>query len=166
MTRRIAQTVSRQVHTLISVGSFQGLSDRQLRDRFVARRDGAAEAAFEVLIDRHGPMVLGICRRLLGNAQDAEDAVQATFLVLVRQADSFAGRYDTNKVLTAVIRRPSHQARTWTPSQSRNWMCLSLESWHSCCSLVPLIPAAWPTLGLRRGLSWSTLPASPSTLRR
>src|SRR6516165_1342226 len=64
-------------------------SDAQRVARFVRRRD---EAAFAALLDRHGPMVLGVCRRVLRDPQDAEDAFQAVFLVLVRKAASLRQR--------------------------------------------------------------------------
>jgi RNA polymerase sigma factor (sigma-70 family) len=60
-----------------------GPTDRELLEQYVACRD---EAAFEALVLRHGPMVLGVCRRVLRNQADAEDAFQATFLVLVHKA--------------------------------------------------------------------------------
>src|SRR5262249_15981906 len=60
-----------------------GLTGSQLLPLFVERRD---EAAFESLLRRHGPMVMGVCRRVLRNPHDAEDAFQASFLVLVRKA--------------------------------------------------------------------------------
>jgi RNA polymerase sigma factor (sigma-70 family) len=61
------------------------LSDAQLLERFARWRD---EAAFEALVRRHGPLVLGVCQRILRNLQDAEDAFQATFLILVNKAGS------------------------------------------------------------------------------
>src|SRR5881397_3278540 len=64
-------------------------TDRQLLDDFAARRD---EAAFAALVARHGPMVLRVCQRALKHEQDAEDALQATFLILARKSGSIRKR--------------------------------------------------------------------------
>lgn len=65
------------------------MSDGQLLEHFIAQRD---EAAFTALVRRHGPMVLGVCQRLLQDSHEAEDALQATFIVLVRKAGSISKR--------------------------------------------------------------------------
>jgi RNA polymerase sigma factor (sigma-70 family) len=83
------------------------LTDGQLLGRFVERRD---EAAFAALVRRHGPMVWGVCRRLL-NDQDAEDALQATFFVLVREAASVVPRERVANWLYGVARQAALQAR-------------------------------------------------------
>jgi RNA polymerase sigma-70 factor (ECF subfamily) len=86
-----------------------GLTDGQLLESFVRQRDGAA---FEALVRRHGPMVLGVCRRVLRNHHDAEDAFQATFLVLVRKAASIVPREMVANWLYGVAHRTALKART------------------------------------------------------
>jgi RNA polymerase sigma factor (sigma-70 family) len=80
-------TVAQYLCDRLSGGS-DGPSDGDLLDAFAATR---SEAEFATLLARHGPMVLGVCRRLLGNATDAEDAFQAVFLVLAQRAAALAG---------------------------------------------------------------------------
>jgi RNA polymerase sigma factor (sigma-70 family) len=80
--------ILRHLRTL-AAGPDQGLPDQQLIERFVSDRD---DGAFAVLLRRHGPMVLGVCRGVLHHQQDAEDAFQATFLTLARKAGSIHRR--------------------------------------------------------------------------
>ncbi len=82
MTQVASLKPARQIGVLFDGGSAAGLSDRQLVERFIARHDPAGEAAFAAIVARHGSMVLGDCRQLLGDHHQAEDAFQAVFLVL------------------------------------------------------------------------------------
>jgi RNA polymerase sigma factor (sigma-70 family) len=75
----------RQINRLFADGAVTGLSDAQLLERFVSQRDGEA---FEAILARHGSMVLGVCRGILRDPNDAEDAFQATFLILIKKAGS------------------------------------------------------------------------------
>jgi RNA polymerase sigma factor (sigma-70 family) len=84
------------------------LADAELLKRFLADRQ---DPAFTVLVHRHGRMVLAVCQRLLGDAHAAEDAFQATFMVLVRRAASFRGDKPLGSWLHAVARRIALRAR-------------------------------------------------------
>src|SRR5262249_28457629 len=79
--------VVRHLRRVARAQDLAGMTDGQLVECFVSHRD---EAAFERLVRRFGPMVLGVCRRVLRDRHDAEDASQATFLVLMRKAGSLA----------------------------------------------------------------------------
>src|SRR5262245_3901306 len=83
-------------------------ADADLLEWFITLRD---EAAFEALVRRHGPMVLGVCRRILGNHADAEDAFQATFLVLVKKATSVVPRSLVGHWLYGVACKTARKAR-------------------------------------------------------
>jgi RNA polymerase sigma factor (sigma-70 family) len=86
----------------------QILTDGQLLDGYLANRD---EAAFQALLERHGPMVLGVCRRVLNDRHDAEDAFQATFLVLVKKAATIRPRERVGHWLYGVAYRTALEAR-------------------------------------------------------
>ena len=87
--------VRRQLRTLFNVGTVRELTDGQLLERFATDRGEAAELAFAVLVERHGPMVMRVCLAVLGDSHDAQDAFQATFLVLVKRAAGAVGaRFD------------------------------------------------------------------------
>jgi RNA polymerase sigma factor (sigma-70 family) len=87
MAMRATAAVNEGVRTLLQWGALGSRTDAQLVGLFLAGSE-AREAAFRAVLTRHGPMVLGVCRRVLGDDHAAEDAFQATFLVFVRKAGS------------------------------------------------------------------------------
>jgi RNA polymerase sigma factor (sigma-70 family) len=103
-----ANTVIEYLHRVVLPQDRAGLTDGQLLESFVSRKD---EAAFTALVRRHGPMVLGVCRRILRNYHDAEDAWQATFLVLARKAPSVQPTHRVANWLHGVAFRTALKAR-------------------------------------------------------
>jgi RNA polymerase sigma factor (sigma-70 family) len=111
MTGGSSLAVARDLEALFDTGTAGGLTDSQLLERFAARHDGSSEAAFEVLVLRHGPMVLRVCRNVLRDPADAEDAFQATFLVLVKRRDSIRRLESIGGWLYGVACRVAARAR-------------------------------------------------------
>ena len=110
MSVRVSVAALGDIQKLFDWGAMGAWTDSQLVERFLAGRE-ESEAAFRVLIQRHGPMVLGICRRILGDEHAAEDAFQATFLTLVKKARGLRDRGLLTAWLYGVATRVSHKER-------------------------------------------------------
>jgi RNA polymerase sigma factor (sigma-70 family) len=119
-------TVMHHLRRMLAPPTADAVSDAQLLERFVAHRD---EASFELLVWRHERMVLGVCRRLLDDAHDAEDAFQATFLTLVRKANAISKRESVASWLYKVAYRVALRLR-------------SGRARHSVVEFPPGVPAA------------------------
>jgi len=100
--------VLRHIRQLAAARKDQELPDRQLLERFAAQRD---EAAFAALLRRHGPMVLGVCRSVLHDPHDADDAFQAAFLLLAQKAGSIHRREAVSGWLYRVAYHAALRAR-------------------------------------------------------
>ncbi len=103
--------VLRQLRTLFSAGTVRDLTDGQLLERFATDGGDAAEQAFSALVERHGPMVLRVCRGVLVDPHDTQDAFQATFLVLVKKARKLWVRDSLGPWLHQVAFRTASDAR-------------------------------------------------------
>src|SRR5258708_2121263 len=101
-------TVLRRVQRLVGGLEAAPLTDRQLLARFVAHKD---TDAFAAIVQRHGGMVWGVCRRVLGDANDADDAFQAAFLVLLTKAEALHARESLASWLQGVAWRLARRAR-------------------------------------------------------
>jgi RNA polymerase sigma factor (sigma-70 family) len=104
-------TVIRQLRRAVLRQDGAGRTDGQLLASFIDKKD---EAAFEAIVRRHGPMVFGVCRRVVGNHHDAEDAFQATFLVLARKASCVRPRERVASWLYGVALRTAMKAKAMT----------------------------------------------------
>ena len=105
----------RHLRRVLRPATAEGASDAQLLQHFVQERD---EQAFELLVWRHGLMVLNVCRRVLHHEHDAEDAFQATFLSLARKADAIGKRESLGSWLYKVAYRIALRARNTVPLRS------------------------------------------------
>jgi RNA polymerase sigma factor (sigma-70 family) len=115
MTSRPVLPALEHLCQVVCPTSASGVSDAELLDRFLSRRD---ETAFELLVWRHGPLVLGVCGRILKRTADIEDAFQATFLMLVRKAHQIGKRGSVGSWLYKVAYRIS--LRTQCRSEKRH----------------------------------------------
>src|SRR5947209_8081514 len=118
----------RQIYRVVRWHDDGDATDGELLQRFVAHRD---EAAFATLVRRYGPLVFGVCRRVLHHRQDAEDAFQATFLVLLHKARSIAqpqlvgnwlygvAYYTAKNAKASAVRRRARERRVMAMSQAR-----------------------------------------------
>jgi RNA polymerase sigma factor (sigma-70 family) len=102
-------TLLRYIHRLAARPEPDEVTDAALLERFISDRD---ERAFAALVDRHGPLVLHVCRRVLVDVQDAEDAFQAAFLVLARKAGRVRPREALPAWLHGVARRVALKAQS------------------------------------------------------
>jgi RNA polymerase sigma factor (sigma-70 family) len=122
MKRMALGLAPRGLGSLFRDGVSTGLSDKELLERFATGRDSAAELAFATLVARHGPMVLSVCRRLLRDPHESEDAFQATFLVLVRKRSGIRIDESLGPWLYGVSVRVARRARTL--ASRRRWIAL------------------------------------------
>jgi RNA polymerase sigma factor (sigma-70 family) len=117
MAEAASSPILQQIRRVVEDPRLRGLPDRDLLRRFASRQD---EAAFRTLLRRHGPMVLDVCRGVLDNDADVEDAVQATFLVLARQAASVRKHTSLASWLYGVARRTALKARARSATRHRH----------------------------------------------
>lgn len=110
-------------------------ADETLLREFIARHD---ESAFAAVVRRHGPMVLGVCRRVLRNAHDADDAFQATFLVLALKARSLARPEQLGSWLYGVAWRTAQEARSAAARRRRKESAVAATSEPLCCDAEPV----------------------------
>src|SRR5437588_3127598 len=109
--------VLRHLRRIVHADQARDLTDAELLQRFLGSRE---EAAFTLLLQRHGPMVLGVCRRVLRGAHEIEDAFQATFLVLARRAASIRRQHSLASWLYGVALRVARRARDQATLRSRH----------------------------------------------
>jgi RNA polymerase sigma factor (sigma-70 family) len=114
VARTCGGDVRRHIHAIFDAGTVAGMTDGELLRRFATGGREAAEVAFAAIVERHGPMVLRVCRIIVGDEHEARDAFQATFLVLVSRPGSVRRGDSLASWLHGVARRVSCCARSAT----------------------------------------------------
>ena len=112
MTSGSTRSAARPLEILFRLGTIGDQTDAELLERFLAERGETAEAAFAAVVERHGPMVLRVCRRVLADPNDAEDAFRRPFSSWrARLARSFGGGYWRTGCMASPCARRSRSAR-------------------------------------------------------
>jgi RNA polymerase sigma factor (sigma-70 family) len=142
-TSPLKRAVERLRHAALARDE-DGPSDAELLEAFVARRD---EAAFAALVRRHGPMVLGVCRRVVGSPHDADDAFQATFLVLVRKASQIRHPDRLGPWLYGVATRVATKTRARSARHRHETTADICSHEHSNSDLLDVMPILDAELG-------------------
>src|SRR5260370_41932060 len=114
MVQSTLNNVLQHLRSLCAAEATRDLGDDELLERFLARRE---ETSFAILVQRHGPMVLGVCQRVLRDPHAAEDVFQAAFLVLVRRSASIRKRTSLASWLHGVPRRAALRTRARDAAQ-------------------------------------------------
>jgi RNA polymerase sigma-70 factor (ECF subfamily) len=133
------RTVASYLRTLCAEAPAD-VPDEELLGQYIARRD---EAAFAALVRRHGPMVRGVCQRILGHRQDAEDAFQATFLVLARKAASIRRRKQLANWLFGVARRAAMNGRMVRARRASHE-----QAWGDPPDVTAIVETPWDNVGV------------------
>jgi RND family efflux transporter MFP subunit len=155
MARRKLTELARYLHRITVSSNGNGLTDAELVERYVCYRD---EAAFELLLWRHGTLVHNVCRRILLREEDAEDAFQATFLTFVRKAHAIGRRASVASWLYKVAYRIALEARA-----RRQKIAGRERHGEESLAVQPSIDPAWDEL---RSVLDEELSRLPERLRR
>lgn len=127
MRRIQTQSAWASLETLWAAGTLGTLTDGELLDHFQHSPGSTGQEAFRVLVERHGAMVLGVCRALVGDPHEAEDAFQATFLVLVRRTDAIRQRETIAPWLYGVACRVARKARKRASRRRRREVAIAID---------------------------------------
>jgi RNA polymerase sigma factor (sigma-70 family) len=137
MRERRLSTVVRHIRDVLARQSVGAVVDAELLRRYVRQQD---QAAFEAIVQRHGRMVLGVCRRVLANEHDAEDAFQATFLILIRKAKALRHPEKLGNWLYGVAYHAAIQARDAAIKRRAKEANVTVSAQHANSPWLELLP--------------------------